>query len=152
MKIRRVTDLNELIGLSPLFEEGYDAMNKRGKVFSVDKTGFILRLLQIFNNQPRNGILVVFDEDKPIGYGAGYDISEDGSRTNTLLLWALYVKKEYSGNVVVDLFERCKEEALTQGYDNMIAFNSRLNGAMFRLFEQKLGMKRKSVEFEIKLK
>ncbi len=68
-----VTTLEELVALTPLFLEGYRAMNKKGKVFEVDESGFVQTLVGILNTQPENGIMVLLHDKQPIGYGAAFN-------------------------------------------------------------------------------
>lgn len=137
--------------LVPLFLEGYHAMNKRKKVFEVDQDGFVRTLIGILNTLPENGISVAFDGDEPVGYGAAFDNTPAFAMRKELLLWALYVKPEYPGTVVSMLFDAAKEHGRKHGYQVMKAFNSRFTGGMYRLFEDKLGMRRNRIQFNYNL-
>lgn len=151
MRYERVTDLESLATIAPLLHEGFLAMNKKRKVFEVDWAGFMQTLVGVVNTTPKNGILVVFDGATPIGYGVGFDDTPAFALQKELLLWALYVKPEYRGDVVVELFSKAKQWAKEQGYQVMKAYNARFTGGMYRLFEGKLGMHRHRVQFNISL-
>lgn len=146
-----VQTLEQLTVLVPLFLEGYHAMNKRKKVFEVDQDGFIKTLIGILNTTPKNGLFVALDGDVPVGYGAAFDDTPAFATRKELLLWALYVRPQYPGLVVVQLFEAAKQAAKEQGYEVMKAFNSRFTGGMYRLFEDKLGMRRNRIQFNYDL-
>ena len=148
---KEVTTLEELTLLVPLFVEGYRAMSKKGKVFGCDQDGFLKTLIGILNMVPRDGITVVLVDGEPVGYGAAYDDTPPFADHKVLLLWALYVKPKYSGDVVLQLFNEAKRFAKVRGYAEMTAFNSRFNGGAIRLFENKLGMTRKRIQFNINL-
>lgn len=149
--VEPVTTLEELVACTPLLIEGYHAMNKKKKVFEVDQDGFIKTILGILNTQPENGIFVARDNGEPVGYGAAFNETPAFALKKELLLWALYVRPQYPGTVVVMLFEAAKQKAREQGYQVMKAFNSRLSGGMYRLFEDKLGMRRNRIQFNYDL-
>ena len=149
--IKPVENLEQMVQCTPLFLEGYRAMNKKRKVFEVDEDGFIKTLLNILNTQPDNGILVAFDDGEPVGYGAAFEETPAFAKRRELLLWALYVKPQYPGTVVTMLFEEAKQVAREQGYQVLKAFNSRFTGGMYRLFEDKLGMRRNRIQFNYNL-
>lgn len=151
ISIVNVTDLSELIRIMPLMLEGYDAMNKKQKVFDVDREGFVMTLFGILNTVPNNGILVAYDGIEAVGYGVAYDDSPTYSKTKHLLLWALYVRPLYSKAVRKMLFDAAEELAKEQGYDYLHAFNSRFSGACFSLFEKIYGMRRARIQFSKKL-
>ncbi len=146
---KRVETLDEMMELMPLFMEGYDAMNKKRKVFEVDEEGFKKTLLGVLNTQPENGILVLWVDGVPVGYGVGFNDTPAFAKHRELLLWALYVRPTYRGDMVEKLFADAKLEAKAQGYKVLKAFNSRFTGGMYRLFETKLGMKRHRVQFNL---
>ena len=149
--IAPVENLEQLTVLVPLFLEGYHAMNRKKKVFEVDEEGFVKTLIGILNTKPENGIFVAFDDGEPVGYGAAFNDTPDFARHRELVLWALYVKPTYPGVVVKELFDAAVTEARHQGYTVMKAFNSRFTGGMYRLFEDKLGMRRNRVQFNYEL-
>ena len=149
--IEKVTTLEQLTILAPLFIEGYQAMNKRKKVFEVDQEGFLKTLIGILNTSPKNGIYVALDDDVPVGYGAAFDDTPAFAVKKELLLWALYVRPQYPGTVVAMLFDAAKTGAKEQGYEIMKAFNARFTGGMYRLFEDKLGMRRNRIQFNYNL-
>jgi hypothetical protein len=149
--IEPVLSLEQLVEATPLLIEGYHAMNKKRKVFEVDVDGFVKTLVGILNTTPKNGILLVKDENEVIGYGAAFDDTPAFATRKELLLWALYVRSNYPGTVVVQLFEAAKQNAKNQGYEVMKAFNSRFTGGMYRLFEDKLGMRRNRIQFNYDL-
>jgi hypothetical protein len=149
--IKEVTDIEQLTLLMPLFIEGYHAMNKKKKVFEVDQDGFVKTLIGILNTFPTNNICVVFDDGVPIGYAAAFENTPTFAMKREMLLWALYVKPQYKGNVVVLLFEEAKRIGVEQGFDILTSFNSRFTGGMFRLFEGKLGMRRNRIQFNYNL-
>ena len=148
---KEVTTLEELTVLVPLFVEGYRAMSKKGKVFGCDQEGFLKTLIGVLNMVPRDGITVVYCDGVPIGYGVAYDDTPPFAEKKELLLWALYVQPKYSGDVVLELFNEAKKFATARGYEIMKAFNARFNGGAIRLFENKLGMTRKRIQFNINL-
>lgn len=149
--LKTVETLEELTLLTPLFIEGYNAMNKKRKVFEMGPEGFITTLIGILNTTPKNGIVVAFDEDQPIGYGAAFEDTPPNAEKRELLLWALYVRPQYKGDVVKQLFDEAKRLAAVQGYKVLKAFNARFTGGMYRLFEGKLGMRRHRVQFNLNL-
>lgn len=150
MKYERIFTLEQLVPLMPLFLEGFEAMNKRRKVFEVDADGFVKTLIGILNIPERNGIVVAFDDDgTAVGYGAAFDETPAYAAKRELLLWALYVRPQYPGVVVKGLFDKAKELAAQNGYQVMKAFNARFSGGMYRLFEDRLGMRRHRVQFNI---
>jgi hypothetical protein len=146
-----VRTLEQLVEVTPLLIEGYHSMNKRKKVFEVDVDGFIKTLVGILNTTPQNGLFVALDGDEAVGYGAAFDDTPAFAQKKELLLWALYVKPQYPGTVVAMLFDAAKQAAKEQGYEVMKAFNSRFTGGMYRLFEDKLGMRRHRIQFNITL-
>ena len=151
IKIVPVTTLEQLVEVTPLLIEGYHAMNKKRKVFEVDVDGFVKTLIGILNTTPKNGIFVALDGEEAVGYGAAFDDTPAFAPRKELLLWALYVKPKYPGLVVVQLFEAAKQKAKEEGYEVMKAFNSRFTGGMYRLFEDKLGMRRNRIQFNYNL-
>lgn len=144
---RFIYDLEDLVNLTPLFIEGYAAMNRKKKVFEVDQEGFIKTLIGVLNTTHENAILVAFDEETPIGYAVGFNDTPAFATSKELLMWALYVKPQYRGDVVVGLFQTGVEFARKKGYSAMKAFNARFTGSVFRLFENKLGMRRHRIQF-----
>lgn len=151
IELRLITNLEQLTVMVPLFLEGFHAMNKRKKVFEVDQDGFVKTLIGILNTSPTNNICVAFDDGVPIGYAAAFENTPTFAMKREMLLWALYVKPQYKGNVVVQLFEEAKRIGVEQGFDILTSFNSRFTGGMYRLFEGKLGMKRNRIQFNYNL-
>lgn len=151
INFRLVRTLEELTVLMPLFLEGFYAMNKKQKVFEVDKEGFIKTLVGVLNTTPKNGIVVAFDGVEPVGYGVGFDDTPTYGVKRELLLWALYVKSGHSKVVAPLLFQHGIELAKLQGYEKLKAFNSRFSGASFRFFEQLLGMRRSKIQFNMEI-
>lgn len=149
--LKLVKTLEELVELTPLFLEGYYAMNKKKKVFEMGPEGFIKTLIGILNTTPQNGIVVAYDGELAIGYGAAFDDTPMWADKKELLLWALYVNPAYKGYVVSALFEESARLAREQGYGVMKAFNARFTGGMYRLFEHKLGMRRHRIQFNYNL-
>ena len=147
--IRPITSLPELTVLMPLFIEGYHAMCKRKNAFDVDLNGFVNTLVKVFNDYPDSQIIVLFDDDMPVGYSVGMDDTTSFGLQREMLVWALYVKPQYKGSAVVELFNYGMVEAKRLGYGTLKAFNSRFTGGMFRFYENKLGMKRHRTQFNI---
>lgn len=148
---KEITTLEELTVLIPLFLEGYRAMNKKRKVFGCDQTGFVKTLIGVLNMIPRDAIVVTCVDNVPVGYGVAFDDTPPFAEEKEWLLWALYIQPKYSGEVVKSLFDEAKTYALARGYKVMKAYNSRFTGSAFRLFEDKLGMTRNRIQFNINL-
>jgi GNAT superfamily N-acetyltransferase len=147
ISVNTLETLEELQECMPLFMEGFRAMNKRNKAFECDETGFVKTLVGILGSTPRNGIIVVYDDDEPIGYGAAFDDTPQYCEERCLLLWALYVRPEYSKRCSKVLFSAAEAHAKAQGYKRLKAYNGRLNGSSLNFFERVLGMRRLRMEF-----
>lgn len=145
--IKYITNLDDFVSNVELFKEGYRKMNKKGKVFEMNEEGYLKILLGIMNTSPKNGLAVVEVDGAAVGFGACYEDTPDFALERELLLWALYVKPQFSGEVLVYLFDEAVALAKRQGFRVIKSFNSRFSGAMYRLFEDKLGMKRHRVQF-----
>lgn len=143
----RVSSLLQLQSYMGLFREGFDAMEKHGKVFETEWGGFVQTLVGVLNTYPENGIVVVEEDGQAVGYGVGFDDTPPYASKKVLLLWALYVKPSHSKVLAPQLFEHACELGRDLGYDMVTAFNGRFSGASFRFFEQTLGMRRKTVKF-----
>lgn len=146
-EIHTVTTLEELTVLVPFFIEGYHAMNRKGKVFEMDVEGFVKTLIGVLNTPERNVIGVVKDGEALVGYGVAFDDTPPFAEMKELLMWATYVRPQYGGHVIVMIVEGAKDFARRHGYGMVKAYNSRFTGGMYRLFEHKLGMKRRRVQF-----
>lgn len=146
-----VDTLERLEHFMGLFYEGFEAMERKFKVFEMGWEGFVKTLVGVINTSPRNGIVVVSVDGEAVGYGVGFDDTPAYSDTQILLLWALYVRSSHSKHIAPLLFEHACELARAQGYDEVKAFNSRFSGASFRFFEELLGMRRQRIQFNKKL-
>ena len=69
----RVTTLQQLQFYMELFREGFDAMEKHGKVFEAEWDGFVKTLIGVLNTYPENGIVVVEEDGVAQGYGLAFD-------------------------------------------------------------------------------
>lgn len=147
IEFKLLTELSELEELIEFFAEGFAAMEKRRKVFEMGWEGFVRTLVGVLNSTPHNGIVVVYENGVPKGYGVAYDNTPEFADRKILLLWALYVRPEVSKVLAPLLFSHACELAKQQGYDEVIAFNSRFSGASFRFFEKELGMHRNRIQF-----
>ena len=150
-QIKRLKNFEELMAVMPLILEGFEQMNKRYKAFSVDAEQYTRELIRIVSCQPENGIVVVWAEGKPVGYGVARDNTEWYSNHRVLLLYALYVQPKFSKIYTKPLFQYAESLAIEQGYDELIAYNGRFSGACYRLFERVFGMRRQMVRFSKKL-
>jgi hypothetical protein len=150
--IHPITTLDELITLMPFFMEGYHAMNRKQKVFDIDKEAFTKVLIGVLNTVPENGILVAFDGINPVGYGVAYNDTPTYSEEKHLLLYALYARPEFSRSVAPMIVSAAEVMAKQQGYTKMQAFNSRFSGASLRLFEKVFGMRRSRIQFTKEIK
>ena len=146
--IQLIETLDELQLVMPLFLEGYREMNKRYLAFDCDEQGFVKTLIGILGTTPKNGILVAWDGIEPVGYGAAMEDTPPYCEARQLLLWAIYVKPQYSKLVTKPLFAAAEEMARQQGYASLRAYNGRFNGSSFNFFERVLGMRRLRVEFK----
>lgn len=146
-----ITEFEDLVKIMPLVLEGYHAMSKRKKVFDVDEEGFVSVMIGIINTAPRNGLVVVKIDDVPVGYGAAYDVTQQFAKKKTLLLYALYVRPNFGKGAVKALFDEAEKMAKEQGYSYLIAQSARFNGAAYRLFEQRFGMRRDQILFRKEL-
>lgn len=151
IRTKLVESLDELMSLMPLFLDGYAAMNKKKKVFEVDIEGYTKTLVGVLNTAPKNSILVLYVDNEAVGFGVGFDETPAFAKQQEMLLWALYVKPEFRGDLVVRLFEDGVQVAKANGYSVLKAYNSRFTGGMYRFFEQKLGMRRNRVQFNYNL-
>jgi hypothetical protein len=145
--VKRVETLAELQWLMPLFMEGFRAMNKRKKAFDCDEQGFIKTLVGVLGTGPDNGILVSYSDELPVGYGVAFEDTPTYCEEKHLLLWALYIKVEYSKLVTPALFGETERLAKELGYKHLRAYNGRLNGSSINFFERVLGMRRHRIEF-----
>ena len=139
--------MQELLSIMPFMLEGYDAMNRKQKVFDVDREGFVKTLFGVINTHEKNVIGVAFDGIEPVGYGVGFDDTPTYGTTKSFLLWALYAKPEYSKTVGPMIFNGAEEWAKEHGYKKLNAYNARFSGASFRLFEKIFGMRRSQIKF-----
>lgn len=149
--IAPITTLEELMTVMPFLMEGYHAMNRKQKVFDIDAEGYAKVMTGVLNTIPENGILVAFDGILPIGYGVAYNDTPTYSKEKHLLLYALYVRPEFSRVVAPQLVKAAEAMAQEQGYSVIQAFNARFSGASFRLFEQIFGMRRSRIQFTKRL-
>lgn len=145
--IRQVRDLKEFASITPLLLEGYEQMNKRYKAFNLTREQYVKELIRIMGSENKNGLAVVWVDDRPVGYGAARDNTDLFSSHKVLLLYALYVKPEFSKEYKKPLFDFAEDFGRQQGYHEMVAYNGRFSGASFRLFEKILGMRRKMTMF-----
>ena len=152
VEIRLVKDFLELAEVMPLVLEGYEQMNKRHKVFNVNPEQYAKELIRIVSAPEGNGVVVVWVNDEPVGYGVAKDNTDFFSSKRELLLYALYVKPVFSKLYSKPLFQYAEELAVVNGYDIMIAYNSRFSGACYRLFERVFGMRRQMIRFSKQLK
>jgi len=147
VEIKRVSSLEELIQVMPLAVEGFDAMNKRYKAFNLSREEYTKELIWVVGHGPKNGMLVVWVDGEPVGYGVARDNTDRFSGVKQLLLFALYVKPKHSRRCTKPLFEAAEELAKENGYEELVAYNGRFSGAGFRLFEKVFGMKRQMTRF-----
>lgn len=148
IEIHEILDLTTFMELVPLFREGFQEMNRNKKVFSVDEEGFLNTLIGILNTCEKNGILVAYDDGKPIGFGAGYECTPAFCKERHLLLWALYAQRSSSGSASKMLFQAAEFWAKARGYHKLIAYNHRFSGAALKLFRDRFGMFQKQIRFE----
>ena len=152
VEIRRIVDFRELVSVMPLVLEGFEQMNKRYKAFGVTAEQFTKEMIRLVGSQPNNGVVVVWVDGEPVGYGAARENSELFSDVRQLLLYALYVKPKMSRKYSKPLFDYAERLARLEGYDELVAYNGRFSGAGFRLFEKVFGMQRQMIRFNKKIR
>jgi len=71
-------------------------MNKRYKAFDCSQEGFVKTLIGVLGTSDKNVIGVAYDGEVAVGYGVGFDDTPAYCEDKHFLLWALYVRPEYS--------------------------------------------------------
>lgn len=149
MKLLTIEDTAGFSEWLPFLIEGYNKTEEiAAHAYEETVEGFIALCWKAVCLDDGSVFIALSEEDEPLGYGVGFNVSNKHSKKKTLLVYGLYSNGK-GLKVPSFLLEHAKKFAKEHGYQVITGWNVRFAGGTFRFYEKILGMKRSKIEFRL---
>lgn len=146
-RFKRFTTAYELIDYWPFFAEACQGLNDpHGARRNYSEEYFFNMLTRVCLMEDRGLVLMLTSKNgKPLGCGVAYGATNFDFES-CFYVWATYTNGRCP-TALKELLQYAEAYARHLGYDAVKMGTPRINGASFRVFEQKLGFKRDFIAF-----